>query len=100
MGSAREAAEERSQLRGDTKNGTFDDADDGSDEAADEGNGRHESTSLSGATELEKSSSRGRYSNLQQQGQASKQLPEFDTKSMMTRKMVLLWCLASRKEVL
>jgi hypothetical protein len=52
VGSAREAAEERSQLRGDTKNGAFDDTDHGSDEAAEEGNSRHESTSLSGATEL------------------------------------------------
>ena len=52
MGAAREAAEERAQLGGDTKNGAFDDADHGSDEAAEEGNSRHESTSLSGATEL------------------------------------------------
>jgi hypothetical protein len=47
VGSAREAAEERSQLGGDTKNGAFDDADDGGDEPAEEGNSRHESTSLS-----------------------------------------------------
>jgi hypothetical protein len=52
VGSAREAAEERAKLGGDTKNGAFDDADDGGDEAAEEGNRRHKSTSLSGATKL------------------------------------------------
>jgi hypothetical protein len=44
--SAGEAAEERAQLRGDTKDGAFDDADHGGDEAAEDGN-FHENTSLS-----------------------------------------------------
>jgi hypothetical protein len=65
VGSAREAAEERSQLGGDTENGAFDDADDGGDET-------HENTSLFCGRRVVGSSVRGRYSNLQKQTQASK----------------------------
>jgi hypothetical protein len=81
VGSAREAGEERSQLRGDTEDGTFDDAGDGGDEA-------HEITSLSAGAAC-RGSVRGRYCNLQQQAKTSKQLLELNTGSKITRNTLL-----------